>query len=579
MLVPPAAVYGVIVLALYCLAAFVVYRHLFPRLPRGASRLASIMLLAQLLAIGGAFLIEPASSFEAWLWSLNEEWNIQATLASTQWALAGAIAVAAAWIDRERRRWQRRYLLGIGLTFLFLARDEYFVEHEFVVGWVRNFALLGAALVAATLLVAWRSPPSQRVWHVCLLAGLATAAAGGLLIETQCGDASFMAIISCSDHFLLEEPLEFLGVWLALVAMLGHLERAAPSLRIQRALYFIPALWLILLIQGNAVYSVARYAGGTESVAVEFESDARLLGILLENNKKHINLFLSPGRWDYHGQNLDGLGYSIHLVDQVTGDSVFSRNSFTHRRFFLLTPGYAPAYRQWVEIERPDAAKVNRAYWIVLSLWRDEGGRYTPLKINASDLELLDDTQVILGEKVWRETSTAAAPDPLAIFDNGFALDAWEAPETARAGQPLTLEFFWRSDADGQEDYAQFLHLGHSESGEWQVYDQAPLGGAIADAPCGIEGLVDSETWHSPRCRQIWRPDAMQVFSGLYRTRDQERIPARTPAMASISRMRACPWGAWSLSEGEPDAVDAWHATAPDVWRQAKPSAILPDAR
>ena len=528
MLLPPKAIIGAIILALYCLAGFIVYRRLMPRLSRTTARLAGLMLLAQVLAVGGAFLVEPASSFEAWLWSLNEEWNIQATLASTQWALAGAIAIVAAWLDRARRPWQRVYLFGVGLVFLMLARDEYFVEHEFTVGWVRNIALLGAALVAATLVVAWRSPPPQRIWHLCLLAGLATAAAGGLLIETQCGDASFIAVISCSDHFLLEEPLEFLGVWLALVAMLGHLARATPSLRIQRALYIVPALWLIALIQGNAVHSVARYAGGSDVTAVEFESGARLLGFLLENNKKHINLFLSPGRWDYLGRNFSGLGYSIHLVDQASGESSQSRDRITHDRHFLLTPGYAPVYRQWVEIARPAAATANRAMWIVLSLWRDEGGHYTPLKIHASDLELLNDTQVILGEKVWRSASTAAAPDPLAIFDNGFALDAWDAPEIARAGQPLTLGFSWRSDADGQEDYAQFLHLGHAASGEWQVYDQAPLGARLPTR-LWYRGLVDSETWHIHLPTDL-APGRYEVFSGLYRTRDKERIPARAPA-------------------------------------------------
>ena len=525
MILPTKVVFGAIVLGLYCLVGLIVYRHLTPRVSRGAARLVSLTLLAQILVIGGAYLVEPASTFEAWLWSLNEEWNIQATLASTQWALAGAIAIAAAWIDNERRLWQRFYLLGVGLVFLFLARDEYFVEHEFVIGWVRNIALLGGALVVATLVVAWRSPRPQWIWHLCLLAGLATAAAGGLLIETQCGGAGLMTVISCSDHFLLEEPLEFLGVFLALVAMLGHLSQAAPSRRLQRALSIFPAIWLLLLIQSDAVHSVARYAGGSELAAVEFESDARLLGYLLENNNKHISLFLSPGRWDYHGRNLSGLGYSIHLVDQVSGESSLSRDKIAHDRYFLLTPGYAPVYRQWVQIEQPESARVNRAMWIVLSLWRDEGGRFMPLKIHASDLELLDDTQVVLGEKVWDESSTAATGGPLAAFDNGFALDAWKAPETARAGEPLTLTFSWRSDADGKEDHAQFLHLGHAETGEWWVYDQAPLGARLPTR-LWYMGLADSETWQVPLPADL-APGRYALFSGLYRAGDKERVPAR----------------------------------------------------
>lgn len=524
MVLPTKAILGAIVLSLYCIAGFIVYRRLMPRLSPTAGRLATALLLAQILVIGGAFLLNPSSSFEAWLWSLNEEWNIQATLASTQWALAGAIGIAAAWLARERRLWQRLYLLGIGLVFLFLARDEYFVEHEFVIGWVRNIALLGVVLVAATLIVAWRSPRRQRIWHCCLLFGLATSAAGGLLIETQCGDAGFVAIISCADHFLLEEPLEFLGAWLTLVAMLGHFSQLSPSLHNQRGLYVVPALWLFLLVQSNAVHSVARYAGGSDLAAVQFEADARLLGYRVEHEKRHISLFLSPGRWDYLGQNLAGLGYSIHLVDQVTGESSFSRDRVTHRRFFLLTPGYVPVYRQWAEIERPASAQINRANWIVLTLWRDENGQYTPLKILASDLQLLDDTQLVLGEKVWRGESTASTRDPLAIFDNGFALDAWEAPETVRAGEPLTITFAWRSEADGREDHAQFLHLGHAESGEWWVYDQEPLGARLPTR-LWYSGLADSQTWRVPLPADL-APGRYTVFSGLYRARDKERVAA-----------------------------------------------------
>ena len=160
-----------------------------------------------------------------------------------------------------------------------------------------------------------------------------------------------------------------------------------------------------------------------------------------------------------------------------------------------------------------------------MTLWRDESGEYRPLKILASDLQLLDDSQVVLGEKVWRDKSAAAARDPLVIFENGFALDAWEAPETVRAGEPLTIRFSWRSEVDGHEDHAQFLHLGHTESGEWWVYDQEPLGARLPTR-LWYSGLVDSETWQVPLPADL-ASGRYTVFSGLYRARDKERIPAR----------------------------------------------------
>jgi len=57
--------------------------------------------------------------------------------------------------------------------------------------------------------------------------------------------------------------------------------------------------------------------------------------------------------------------------------------------------------------------------------------------------------------------------------------------ETVTEG-PLLL-----AESDGREEYVQFLHLGHEESGEWQVYDQQPLGARLPTR-LWYSGLVDS---------------------------------------------------------------------------------------
>ena len=65
MILPARAIIGAVVVCLYCIAGFIVYRRLIPRLSPTGRRLASLMLAAQALAIGGAFLVNPTSSFEA----------------------------------------------------------------------------------------------------------------------------------------------------------------------------------------------------------------------------------------------------------------------------------------------------------------------------------------------------------------------------------------------------------------------------------------------------------------------------------------------------------------------------------
>ena len=70
----------------------------------------------------------------------------------------------------------------------------------------------------------------------------------------------------------------------------------------------------------------------------------------------------------------------------------------------------------------------------------------------------------------------------------------------------------------------QFLHLGHEETGDWWVYDQQPLGDRLPTR-LWYSGLADSEVWQAPLPADL-APGRYEVFTGLYRTRDQERIPA-----------------------------------------------------
>ena len=129
-----------------------------------------------------------------------------------------------------------------------------------------------------------------------------------------------------------------------------------------------------------------------------------------------------------------------------------------------------------MKVEIPPQAPANRALWVVLTLWREKDGEYVLQEILASDHRLLSDTQVILDELIIPSPSASSSADALAVFDNGFTLDAVDLPEYARAGEALSLPFAWLSEEQGREDYIQFLHLGHQESGTWWVYDQQPLG-------------------------------------------------------------------------------------------------------
>ena len=366
--------------------------------------------------------------------------------------------------------------------------------------WEIRYIALGAAVVAATLVLAWRSTRRAWKWHGCLLAGLAMSVAGAMLVNAlpiPCDSLGFLRFQGCLEFYFLEECLEFLGIWLTLVAMLGHCSYALPSTtgNAPRLLIALPALAILALFI-NSIMPQLELRLGAQPAAVDFQSGLHLRGYHIDHSAEAstARLYLAARQAD-----LIGLGMSIHLVDQVTGESVASIDAWADRQhgFWLFGPDYAPTVRQRMEVTIPPGSPPNRARWVVLTLWRKKGGEFTRLKVSGSDLQLLDDRQVVLGEQVLPVDSTTKPTAALAEFDNGFELEAVELPARAAAGATLSVSFAWRADEAGREDYVQFLHFQHGDSGRWWVYDQLPLGARLPTR-LWYQGLADSETWHVP---------------------------------------------------------------------------------
>ena len=224
----------IFVFLLYVPIILISYWKLIPRLSPTAKRIASAFLAAQILVTVLSLEIRPSWNFGTWILAFTEEWNIPSTLASTQLALVGSIALMTAWLAKAQPTWQRLYLVGIGLVFLFLAQDEYFKIHEGIQNWERYYAVGGVLVAAATAIVAARAPQRTRIWHLCLPTGLAISAAGAIGFELPppaCGSLGFLRLDKCLYFFWFEETLEFLGIWVTLLAILGQFSDTAPPPR------------------------------------------------------------------------------------------------------------------------------------------------------------------------------------------------------------------------------------------------------------------------------------------------------------------------------------------------------------
>ena len=344
-------------------------------------------------------------------------------------------------------------------------------------------------------------------------------------VPVTCDDLLFLRIDGCLQFFVQEEALELVGIWLVLLAVLGHFTHAVPAPKVfaRRLLYAWPALWILLLIV-NSLLPRLELRLVAEPTAVRFESGVVLHGYHVTTGEEAylLRLYASSRQGDYLG-----LGYSVHLIDQLAGESVAWRDEWADHQhsIWLLGPNYAPIYRQWLEVKFPPQVPTNRALQVVLALWRKQGGDYRRQDIFQSDLQLVSDSQFILSELVIPAESTIAAADSVAVFDNGFTLDAVTLPETARAGETLSIAFGWRSAVQGSEDHVQFLHFVHVESGQWWGYDQQPLGARLPTR-LWYSGLEDREAWQV-RLPADLAPGRYEVFTGLYRTRDQERVSVK----------------------------------------------------
>lgn len=516
-----------LIVALYLPVCLFAYWRLIPRLSPVSKRLATFMLFAQLLVIALSTELSKQSGVQGWLWHLDQEHNIPATLASAQLALVGFVSLLTAWLSKARSPWHRVFSAGLGLILIHLARDEFFLFHESGLRWQVSFAQFGVAVALATALSATRLPRRLRIWHLCILAGLATGAAGTLVIDViqwngQCINSIFFT--SRCEIYVLEESLEFLGMWLVLLGILGLFSDAAPRFsRRWRMLYLLPILWAIIH-HVPFLISLAEFNSISLRSAIVYEDDSLELRIYrVEQDRDSISLqfFAVPRTWHHYTD----IGYSLHLVDQVSGGSYLGLDVAGSRKqtipYRFLDHRYI--YKQLLQLDLPSQPR-NRALWIVLTTVKKQDDEFLRQRIISSDFPLLSENQVKLGELVFQQEAELAAISPIATFENGMSIVNAEFSERARAGDLIPIRFAWSSDRPVNEDYAQFLHIGHEASGDWRVFDQLPLGARLPTR-LWYGGMADSESW------QLSLPADMasgqySLYTGLYRISDSERLPA-----------------------------------------------------
>ena len=461
------------------------------------------------------------SQYTKWLFNLQMESNLSATFSTVQILLIACISGTNALLNLRSSRALAFFWLTFSLGFYLLAVDEYFGLHEASRGLVLFYRLGGALFFLWLCYWAWRSWTATRLFIVFPI-GLAMSGFGALVLDrfpyTRIGGDQFW-------NMPVEEALEMFGILLVLMGVLGLLGSAYRPRKWRRAGVIFLSLLLISVVLFGAIILAPRvelkYFG--QRAHITFHNGALWLrGFRLADDAPiagrplTIRLYINATKPKFMS---DGL--SLHLVDQKTRESIVAVNHhFSDPQWHRIV---GRTYRQSVDLNIPPDLPVNRAFWLVLTLWRQVGDSHPSLTISASDHQQLSDTQVVLREFVIPAPSSTAPSVSLAEFENGFALIATELPEIARAGETLAIPFTWQAASDSTEDWVQFLHFVHEETGALWNHDQQPLGERLPTR-LWYEGLRDTEAW------QITLPADLAsgnyaIYTGLYRLSDLARLP------------------------------------------------------
>ena len=508
---------------------------LLPRLQPFPRRVAGGMLLIKLLLLLMALELASERSYVGFVWNFDLEHNIPSQLGASLMSLAGAAALLAAWHSRLQPKRLLAQRAAVGLLLLLLAVDDYYYPLKSLFRFVFDnyyqefYGLVGIVIGLMTALEWARGARNLRLWHACLLVGLVLIGAGGVLLDGAgvfCGIPNLVEIVgNCRHPINIEEVAEQMGSWLALTAALGYLGAAAPtlSLRLRRALVALPLLWFpVILLVAQAPRQ--QLAQASQRANVRFGDSILLEGydITVSAESSDLRLYLSASQAEY--STLSDI--FISTIESANGVSRYTQKKLVanEQGVWFLGAGQRLIYRQQMRVHQPQGLPPNRAQWLALSIANRSG----LLHIADSDRRLLGDNHVVLTEYILPSPAAApAATAPIARFDGRFALVDVSLPERARAGDTLDIPMSWRSDADASSDYTQFLHFVHAESGAQWGHDQLPLGARLP-MRLWYAGLQDTETWHAPLPADL-APGRYDVYTGLYRLDNMQRLPATNP--------------------------------------------------
>ena len=508
---------GFLALLPYPFLALAYWRWLRPQLLPAARLLAYFLWGCQLLLLlFHALTVGQSFQYARFFWHINTEFNAPSGFATLQLALVASQALVLAWAIRPQVEW--RYWLGVSAFFFLLALDEHTLLHEFSDAMELLYLLSGGLLAGFTWFwLARAGGPGYARLCRWVIFGLAISAVGAVAMDR------FLPLCdvlddACTPYYLTEEVLEFSGIGIVAVAVQGVTLRALPELSWpafrRRTAAALGLMALVIYVLGRVIFPVSERAFLPYRPPILSLNDASVAG-LFAGERATVRVALVAS------QPLPApLGYSLQLTDPLTAEVWAATDHWSDLEASRWLVGEPVS--QLLSLAVPEDVPTHRTLWLVLHLWWHDGIGFWNLPFYSGAFRQINEEQALLQEVILVGATSSLEGDA-DVFAPGFSLQTSGLPERARAGETFTVTFHWQAKTAGQEDWQQFLHFTHEESGALWNHDQPPLGERLPTHLWYV-GLADQERWQFTLPADL-APGRYRLHTGLYRLSNGERAP------------------------------------------------------
>jgi hypothetical protein len=524
-----------------------------------------LLLVGTFMVSFGQFIVATtdAAPFWRWLFNMDDDRNIPASFSALVWLVLAVLLVQYGRYAKIPRL-QRFFWIGLAAVFAWIAFDDYYAFHEFILtDWLSKY-LVVAAIVGIVGIVAffvWLLPDflQRRKLFVFLCVGVGMMGFSAFILEgfiwDMCDEA--LAASLCRNRILIRVPDEIFEL-IGPVLIIGGLILYMQS-RMTNAAWRTTMLTCALVTALGAAVMLGYFYPMpsienrllAQPVTVQYGDEAELIGYWIDNPTpapgERVNLLLY---WQTPNQMRRPYNMSVHLL------SYPDRQSYTQadrvRVGQLPYSGWIPGLviRGAVHLDIPADIPTPGSYTISVRV-----GEYLGAGENAQGLPITESNlQTDYGDTFFLPRISIIAtdePQPLTNtaayhFAEGFTLAGYDMPAQITYGEDLNIAFHWQATQAVNRSLQQFIHIFDAE-GVPTAFDRTPFNVRFPTEDW-IAGLNSIDTAQITLGEALV-PGVYQVYTGMYDAQTIERIPVTDNANQPIQD--------WAIYLGEFEIIDS----------------------